>query len=111
MPQRLNVRFVRLFQIVVLAVGLGVALPGPLLRAQEPQAPTANPDAAGYILPPPSLQHLFETDKSYATLDYMSPDGDHFLVPRITELSTLDLMSRTTYRLAELELRSTRLPT
>ncbi|HUH12738.1 MAG TPA: prolyl oligopeptidase family serine peptidase, partial [Longimicrobiales bacterium] len=45
------------------------------------------------------------TDKSYATLDYMSPDGNHFLVPRVTELSTLALMSKETYRLAGLELR------
>ena len=35
----------------------------------------------------------------------MSPDGDHFLIPHINELSTLELMSRETYRLAELEIR------
>jgi len=73
--------------------------------AQEREAPTTNPDAASYITPPPAVQRILETNKNYATLNYMSPDGDHFLIPVVNELSTLDLMSRTTYRLAELELR------
>ena len=64
-----------------------------------------NPDHETYMLPPSEIRELLTTDKSYATLDYMSPDGDHFLVPVGTDLSTLDLMSRETYRLAELELR------
>ena len=34
-----------------------------------------------------------------------APGGRHFLVPRATQLSSLALMSRPTYRLAELELR------
>lgn len=72
-----------------------------------PVSPAAliNPDADQYILPPPSLQALLETDKNYATLNYMSPDSDHFLVPLVNELSTLELMSKETYRLAELEIR------
>jgi dipeptidyl aminopeptidase/acylaminoacyl peptidase len=73
--------------------------------AERSEAPAENPDAARYILPDASIQALFATDKNYATLDYPSPDGDHFLVPLVTELSTLELMSRETYRLAELELR------
>ena len=48
---------------------------------------------------------MLQADKNYVTLDYMSPDGDHFLIPHVTELSTLALMSKTTYRLGELELR------
>jgi dipeptidyl aminopeptidase/acylaminoacyl peptidase len=68
-------------------------------------APTQNPDAAAYIQPPPAIARALETDKNYTSLRYMSPDGDHFLVPHATELSSLELMSRTTYRLAELELR------
>ena len=56
-------------------------------------------------MPEGRIQDLFATDKNYATLDYPSPDGDHFLVPLVTELSTLELMSWETYRLAELELR------
>jgi len=74
------------------------------LAAQE-AAPAVNPDEARYVLPSPSIQTIFATDKNYATLDYVSPDGDHFLVPRVNELSTLALMSKPTYRLAELELR------
>ena len=73
--------------------------------AQQTGPPAENPDHEMYILPPPEVQELFATDKSYATLDNMSPDGDHFLIPVATELATLDLMARETYRLAELELR------
>ena len=73
------------------------------LSAQD--APATNPDADHYVLPPASIQELFDTDKNYATLNYMSPDGDHFVVPHVTELSTLEIMSRETYRLAELEIR------
>jgi dipeptidyl aminopeptidase/acylaminoacyl peptidase len=58
-----------------------------------------------YTLPPESVQELFSRDKNYATLDAMSPDGEHFLVPLSTELSTLEEMSKETYRLAGLELR------
>ncbi len=66
--------------------------------AQQTGPPAENPDHETYILPPPEVQELFATDKSYATLDNMSPDGDHFLVPVATELATLDLMARETYR-------------
>jgi dipeptidyl aminopeptidase/acylaminoacyl peptidase len=58
-----------------------------------------------YILPDQTVQELFGTDKNFATLDYPSPDGDHFLVPLLTELSTLERMAEETYRLAELEIR------
>jgi len=78
----------------------------PLARLSGQEAAlSVNPDADHYILPPESVQHVFATDKNYATLDYMSPDGDHFLVVHVNELSTLALMSKETYRLAELELR------
>ncbi len=73
--------------------------------AQEREGPTENPDASSYLRPPAEIERILQTDKNYATLDYMSPDGDHFLIPHINELSTLDLMSRETYRLGELELR------
>ncbi len=87
------------------ALTLAALLSPAALRGQEDARVTANPDAASYVLPPASIQRIFETDKNYATLDYMSPDGDHFLIPVVNELSSLDLMSRETYRLAELELR------
>ncbi len=94
------------FAAALLSLASTVALAtGPTaLAAQEP-APTTNPDAASFILPPTAAQRILQSDKNFATLEYLSPDGDHFLVPHINELSTLDLMSRETYRLAELELR------
>ena len=64
-----------------------------------------NPDADRYVLPPPSIQALLETDQNYASLNYISPDGDHFVVSLVTQLSNLELMSKETYRLAELEIR------
>jgi dipeptidyl aminopeptidase/acylaminoacyl peptidase len=88
-------------------VGLALWLVAPAAAQDAGAAPpaTTNPDAATYVLPPARVQEILATDKNYATLDYPSPDGDHFLIPIETELSTLDLMSRGTYRLAELELR------
>ena len=65
----------------------------------------ANPDADRYVLPPPSLQALLETDKNYASLNYVSPDGDHFVVSVVNQLSNLELMSKETYRLGELQIR------
>lgn len=58
----------------------------------------------GYVLPPDSVQELFKRDKNIATLDRLSPDGDHFLLPKFQELTDLKLMSVRTLRLAMLEL-------
>jgi dipeptidyl aminopeptidase/acylaminoacyl peptidase len=58
---------------------------------------------SGYVLPPAAVQELFRRDKSLASLDQVSPDGDHFAVPHFQELTDLELMSRKTYRLAMLE--------
>lgn len=88
-----------------LALAVFAAAPAPRLQAQEAAAVTENPDHDRYIQPPEAVRKIFATDKNYATLDYMSPDGDHFLVVKINELSTMELMSRETYRLAELEIR------
>ncbi len=60
----------------------------------------------GYILPDQVIQDLFATDPNYATLDHVSPDGDHFVVPLSTELSTLEEVGEETLRLAMLELRA-----
>lgn len=86
--------------LTLLAVGVGAPI-----GAQQNGAPTENPDASTYVQPPAEIARILRTDKNYATLDYASPDGTHFLVPHVNELSTLALMSKTTYRLAELELR------
>ncbi len=64
----------------------------------------ASQEERGYTLPPEPVRELFERDKSYATLDYPSPDGTHFVVPLTNELSTLERMGRKTLRLAMLEI-------
>jgi dipeptidyl aminopeptidase/acylaminoacyl peptidase len=57
-----------------------------------------------YVLPPESVQDLFRRDKNMATLDRLSPDGDHFVIPQFQELTDLKLMSQRTLRLAMLEI-------
>ncbi|MEJ2542088.1 MAG: hypothetical protein P8188_19345 [Gemmatimonadota bacterium] len=86
---------------------LGLQLPGThgAAVAQERSGPTENPDAPSYVQPPAEIARMLRTDKNYATLSYISPDRDHFLIPHVDELSTLALMARPTYRLGELELR------
>jgi dipeptidyl aminopeptidase/acylaminoacyl peptidase len=78
--------------------------------AQQPPGATAEQIAvaeadARYILPPSPVAEMFRRDPSYATLDAPSPDGRYFLVPRATELTTLERISQPTLRLAELEIR------
>lgn len=68
--------------------------------------PAAEREAeARYIQPPAPIADFFRRDPNFATLDAPSPDGRRFLVPLATQLSTLGLMARPTYRLAELEIR------
>lgn len=74
-------------------------------RAAAQDHPTTNPDAATYVQPPAAIAQALRTDKNYAVLDTPNPQGSHFLIRHRTELSTLELMSRTTYRLGELQLR------
>ncbi len=95
------IRFRRLCLVFVLPF-LSFSSPA---MAQEREGPTENPDTASYLRPPPEIERILQEDRNYATLEYLSPDGDHFLIPHINELSTLDLMARKTYRLGELELR------
>ena len=57
-----------------------------------------------YLLPPASVQELFERDKNLTKLDQLGPDGLHFLIPLSNELSSLRLMSRRTLRLGMLEI-------
>src|SRR5690606_21574214 len=60
---------------------------------------------ARYILPPAPIPEYFARDPNYVRLNAPDPTKRYFLVPRSTELSTLELMARPTYRLAELEIR------
>jgi dipeptidyl aminopeptidase/acylaminoacyl peptidase len=84
-------------------------LPGTAAARQTNDTP---PDAAAraevearYILPPTPIPDYFARDPNSVRLDAPDPTKRYFLVPRATELSTLELMSRPTYRLAELEIR------
>jgi len=98
-----------------------VLLLGGLAPAVAAAQPAARPSAAAerdssarlavleaearYETPPAPIAEFFRRDASFATLDAPSPDARRFLVPKWTQLSTLALMSRPTYRLAELEIR------
>ena len=85
---------------VALLLGLLLAwLPGPV---------TAQVDAGAteYVLPPERVQEIFATDKNFAVLDHPSPDGNHFVIPHETELTTLERLAAPTTRLAMLELRA-----
>jgi len=93
------------WRTLAVAILISAVLPSAAAPLAAQATVTENPDHDGYVLPPEGVQRLFATDKNFATLNYMSPDGDHFLVVKINELSTLALMSRETYRLAELEIR------
>ena len=86
--------------VVVFAVSPAA---GPL--EARAQAGGVAQEVDGYVRPDADVQEIFGTDKNYATLDNLSPDGDHFVVPLVTELSDLENMGRTTYRLATLEIR------
>ncbi len=91
--------------VLLFATAFPALLPTALDAQEKAAAVAENPDHDRYILPPKRIQEILTTDKNYAELSYVSPDGRHFLVPQMTELSTLELMSRETYRLAGLELR------
>ena len=77
------------------------------LTAQSPnREPGARIDPApGYNLPPGPVAELFATDPNFATLNHISPDGDHFVIPLSTELSTLEEVGEETLRLGMLEIR------
>jgi len=87
--------------LVKLPLRLALALA--LTALMVPPALAQAPPGDGYVLPPAPVQELFDRDKNIATLDRLSPDGDHFLIPLTQELSNLETMSERTLRLAMLE--------
>lgn len=118
-PQRRSLTALATAFLVAFTV---IPAPAPALHAQRPGA--SGPDTsqqtgesgapettavaeseARYIQPPAPIADFFKRDPSFAVLDAPSPNGRYFLVPSATQLSTLELMSRPTYRLAELEIR------
>ncbi len=78
------------------------------LAAQSPESAQAQPPdpEPGYTLPPAPIPGLFATDPNFATLNHISPNGDHFVVPLSTELSTLERVGEETLRLGMLEIRA-----
>ena len=90
---------------VLFALASAGAVPPPLV-AQDEEEKAGLDISQGYILPDATVQDLFATDPNYATLDHVSPDGDHFVVPLTTELSTLGEVGEETLRLGMLELRA-----
>ncbi|MFQ5740641.1 MAG: prolyl oligopeptidase family serine peptidase [Acidobacteriota bacterium] len=57
-----------------------------------------------FLLPPQAVQDILNRDRNYDTLNLLSPDGDHFVIPLRDEFSSHQLMARKTYRLAMLEI-------
>jgi dipeptidyl aminopeptidase/acylaminoacyl peptidase len=94
---------------LLLALVAAAAIVAPA-AAQQTDRPTPGEHARQEIEirwaePPAPIGEMLRRDPNFATLDAPSPDGRYFMVPSGTQLSTLELMSRPTYRLAELELR------
>ncbi len=56
-----------------------------------------------YLLPPDLIQDILDRSSHYDTLDTLSPDKTHFMIPIDAEFSSLELMTQKTYRLAMLE--------
>ncbi|MCJ7681891.1 MAG: hypothetical protein MUP70_14265, partial [Candidatus Aminicenantes bacterium] len=57
-----------------------------------------------YLLPPESIQNLLVRDTNSVTLNNLSPDGEHFLIPVTRAYSSLKLMTQRTLRLGMLEI-------
>lgn len=56
-----------------------------------------------YLLPPEFVQDILNRSSHYDTLDNLSPDGIHMMIPIDADFSSLELMAQKTYRLAMLE--------
>jgi dipeptidyl aminopeptidase/acylaminoacyl peptidase len=97
-------------RVLVISLVLPLVAGSTFALAQEEQDSSLPemPWGSVYELPSESVQELFTRDKNFATLDAKSPDGRYFLLPRTTELSTVENMGRPTQRLAGLELRGQR---
>jgi len=68
------------------------------------QAEQGNQFKEAYLKPPASVQDLLTRDRHYDTLNNLSPDGTHFLIPISSQFSSLKLMTQKTYRLGMLEI-------
>ena len=57
-----------------------------------------------YLLPSESIQDILNRSPHYDTLNNLSPDKNHFMIPIQENFSSLELMTQKTYRLGMLEL-------
>ncbi len=67
------------------------------------QADQENLYKEGYLLPSDLVQDILSRSSHFDTLDTLSPDKEHFMIPIDAEFSSLKLMIQKTYRLAMLE--------
>ncbi len=57
-----------------------------------------------YLLPPDAVQDILNRDSHFDILSNLSPDKNHVMIPVRADFSSLELMTRKTYRLGMLEL-------
>lgn len=88
----------RMMRSWMLTAAVALLFPAPSPAFQEEQLQSS------YTTPPAPITDYLNRDKNLATLDRISPDGDYFLIPSTTELSTAELMSQKIYRLAMLKI-------
>jgi dipeptidyl aminopeptidase/acylaminoacyl peptidase len=74
-----------------------ILISGPVLANQE------NLYKEGYLQPQELIQDILNRPNHYDSLDALSPDKDHLMIPIDAEFSSLKLMTHKTYRLAMLE--------
>ncbi len=78
-------------------IGLMIAISAPVLADQD------NLYKEDYLLPPEFVQDVLNRSSHYDTLNALSPDRVHLMIPVDAEFSSLELMTQKTYRLAMLE--------
>jgi len=85
---------------LVSALILLLSTAGPL--SAEPQEDLQFQES--YLLPNEQIQDILNRDKHFDTLEALSPDGTHLLIPIKQDFSSLKSMTQKTYRLGMLEL-------
>jgi dipeptidyl aminopeptidase/acylaminoacyl peptidase len=78
-------------------IALVILISAPILADQD------NLYKEDYLLPPGLIQDILTRSSHYDTLNALSPDRTHLMIPIDAEFSSLKLMTQKTYRLAMLE--------
>jgi dienelactone hydrolase len=82
---------------LILFIALMILFSAPLAADQEELY------KEGYLFPPEFVQDVLNRSSHYDTLNALSPDKRHLMIPIDAEFSSLELMAQKTYRLAMLE--------